>query len=54
MMDASLTQAEADALLAMEKHRADTIGRKYPDFGGKVAAPLISVDGREQFFLDLY
>ena len=54
MMNASLTQAEADALPAMEKHRADTIGREYPDFGGKVAVPLISVDGREQFFLDLY
>ena len=53
-MNASLTQSEADSLLAMGKHRADTIGRKYPDFGGKVAAPPISVDGREQFFLDLY
>ena len=53
-MNASLTQAEADALLAMEKRRTDTTGWEYPDFGGKVAVPLISVDRREQFFLDLY
>ena len=54
MMNTSLTQAEADALLAMEKHHADTTEREYPDFGGKVAVPLVSVDRREKFFLDLY
>ena len=41
-MTANLTQAEADALLAMEKHCVDKIERSYPDFGGKVAVPLIS------------
>ena len=54
MMDASLTQADADELLKMEKHRADTTRREYPDFGGKVAVPLTSADRREQFSLDLY
>ena len=53
-MTANLTQAEADALRAMDKHRADTIERNYPDLGGKVAVPLKSADGREQFVLDLY
>ena len=54
MTDASLTQAEADTLLAIEKHRADTTEWEYPDLGGGVAVPLVSVDGREQFFLDLW
>ena len=54
MTDANLTQAEADALLAMEKRRADSTKWDYPDLGGRVTAPLVSVDGREQFFLDLW
>ena len=54
MTDSSLTQAEADTLMAMEKRRADTIERDYPDFGGRVSIPLISKDGSEQFFLDLW
>ncbi len=53
MIDARLTQAEADALLAMEKRRVDTTERDYPDLGGRITAPLVSADGREQFFLDL-
>ena len=53
MTDVTLTQAEADALLAVKKCRADTAEWNYPDLGGRVTAPLVSVDGREQFFLDL-
>lgn len=53
MTDAILTQAEADTLLAMEKCRADSTERHYPGLGGRITAPLVSVDGREQFFLDL-
>ena len=53
MTDANLTQAEADTLLAVEKHRADSTERDYPGLGGRVTAPLVSLDGREHFFLDI-
>ena len=53
MGDANLTQAEADALLALEKRRIDTTEWNYPDFGGQVTVPLVSVEGRESFLLDL-
>ena len=53
MTGASLTQAEADGLLAMRKRRADATERQYPDLGGRIAVPLFSMDGREQFSLDL-
>lgn len=49
-----LTQAEADSLIAMEKHRQDDREWKYPDFGGKLEIPLNSVDRREQFRLDVW
>lgn len=48
-----LTQAEADALLAMEKHRADDELRDFPSLGGSLTAPLTSTDGRERFLLDV-
>ncbi|MCY4276905.1 MAG: hypothetical protein OXE81_03570 [Gammaproteobacteria bacterium] len=54
MTSVNLTQAEADALLVMEKHRADSAEWNHPSSHGKVRAPLISKDGREQFFLDLW
>ena len=54
MTDANLAQAEADTLLAMEKHRAESAERDYPGLGGRVTAPLVSADGREQFFLDVW
>ena len=53
MSDANLTQAEADALLAIEKHRADDDERDFPSLGGRIEVPLISADGRERFILDL-
>ena len=53
MMDSNLTQAEAEALIALEKRRVDTTEWNYPDFGGRVTVPLVSVDGREAFLLDL-
>jgi hypothetical protein len=49
-----LTQAEADALLSLEKRRADDIERDYPGLGGSLSIPLVSTDGREDFSLDLY
>jgi len=52
--DITLTQAEADALMAMEKHRADTAVWDYPSLGGRITTPLVSVDGRVKFFLDIW
>lgn len=48
-----LLQSEADALLAMEKRRADDTVRPFPDRGGSLVIPLTSTDRREQFSLDL-
>jgi len=53
MAEVNLTQAEADALIAMAKHRVDNTEWDYPDLGGGVSVPLISADRREQFVLDL-
>jgi len=48
-----LTQAEADALIALEKHRVDDNKWDYPNPGESVHIPLISVNGREYFHLDI-
>ena len=53
MATGSLTQAEADALLAMEKHRVDQTPHEYPSLGGQINIPLVSADGREPFYLDV-
>lgn len=53
MADVNLTQAEADALTAMEKRRSDDTEWQYPDLGGYVTIPLVSMDRRESFLLDL-
>ena len=53
MTTASLPQAEADALFAMEKRRSDAAALNYPERGGALTAPLESTDGREKFRLDL-
>ena len=52
-MSVFLTQAEADILLSMEKHRADDERRRLPDTGGGLTVPLISVDRAELFHLDI-
>ena len=52
MPDIHLTQSEADALIAMEKHRLDEEHHKYPT-SGSLVVPLQSSDKREQFFLDI-
>jgi hypothetical protein len=52
-MDLALTQVEADALIAMEKHRASEDHFDFPVGGGSLAIPLQSIDKREQFFLDI-
>lgn len=49
----TLPQAEADALLVMEKHRIDDSEWPFPGGGGPLVIPLVSTDGRESFLLDL-
>ena len=53
MSDISLTKAEADALIAMEKHKANDDTWDYPQMGGSICIPLISADKRESFLLDI-
>lgn len=53
MTDINLMQAEADALIAMEKHRANEDRNGFPMAGQSLVIPLHSVDNREQFLLDL-
>ncbi len=53
MADINLTQAEADALIAMEKHRANDERTAFPVGGQSVIIPLQSADRREHFLLDI-
>lgn len=53
MADIVLTQAEADALIAMEKHRVNNDRHDFPLQGESLAVPLQSPDKREQFLIDL-
>lgn len=53
MVDILLTQAEADALIAMEKHRVTDDRANFPMGGESVVLPLQSADKREKFLLDL-
>lgn len=52
-MTQPLTQPEADALLALEKHRIDDTTHDYP-YQGRLTVPLQSVDKREPFLLDIH
>jgi hypothetical protein len=53
MAEMNLTQAEADALIAMEKTRVDDQIWLYPPLGGSISIPLLSRDKRESFILDV-
>jgi len=53
MPESQLTQAEADALMAMDKAKANDLTYAYPTSGGLLMVPLISVDGREEFVMDI-
>lgn len=53
MADVNLTQEDANALLAMEKHRVDDSIHSYPSLGGSFRVPLQSPDKRESFTLDI-
>jgi len=49
----NLSQAEADALIKMEKHKTDDRREEYPSLGGSITVPLVSADKREFFLLDV-
>jgi hypothetical protein len=51
--DINLLQAEADALIAVEKHRVNEERSDFPMGGQSVVLPLQSADRREHFLLDL-
>jgi len=53
MAEIALTQAEADALIAMEKHRVTNDRHEFPMQGESLTVPLQSPDKREHFLLDL-
>jgi hypothetical protein len=53
MADITLTQDEADALIAMEKTRVDDKEWFFPSPGERCAIPLTSIDKRESFMLDV-
>lgn len=53
MAGIDLTQAEADDLIAMEKHRTNSEYRDFPMRGESVSLPLQSANGREQSLLDM-
>jgi hypothetical protein len=52
-MQADLSQAEADALLRMEKFRVDHTAHAFPDLGGHLQIALQSHNQRESFSLDI-
>jgi hypothetical protein len=53
LADINLTQAEADALIEMDKCRADEKEYLFPQPGERISIPLTSPDKRESFLLDV-
>ena len=53
MSNSVLTQSEADAPFHLEKKYTKVKSIAYPHFGGSVVVPLVSLDEREHFFLDI-
>ena len=53
MSESVITQQEADDLIAMEKIRINDESWDFPEKGGKISAPLVSLDKRENFLLDI-
>ena len=48
-----LTQAEADALIALKKKRISNASYNFPSSGEILTIPIISIDERESFLLDI-
>jgi len=53
MADINLTQSKANILISMEKHRENENCCTYPSIGKSIAIPLVSIDKRERFVLDI-
>lgn len=53
MADIDITQAEADALIAMEKIASKTEIWLFPPAGRRLSVELFSPDRRENFMLDI-
>lgn len=53
MVDINISQEEGDALIEMEKMRADEMEWDFPSSGGSLQIPLVSLDKRENFILDV-
>ncbi len=53
-MEIELTQIEIDYLIKLEKHCIETERYQFPDQGGRIEIPLISIDRKEEFKLDIY
>ncbi|MEP7355094.1 MAG: hypothetical protein ABI824_17840 [Acidobacteriota bacterium] len=53
MAEINIPQAEADHLLAMEKHYVEVGQLTFPPAGERILIPLISSDRRESFALDV-
>lgn len=53
MTELFLTQEEADALIALEKHRVDSRIWNYPALDGSLTVPLKAASGNEEFLLDV-
>lgn len=53
MVNDTLAQSDAEALLRMEKVPGLPDEFKFPDLGGRIEVPLISRDERERFSLDV-
>ena len=53
MAEIDILQAEADALIAMEKQSADAQDLFFPNPGDRLTVPLTSIDKRENFTLDI-
>ena len=53
MAEINLSQAEADALIQMEKYKTNDERWNYPGLGGSISIPLTSGNKRENFLLDV-
>ena len=54
MNSLQLTQSEADALLTMPKRLVDDVNVRFPQPGQRERFDLVSLDGQEQFYLDVF
>ena len=54
MAEINMIQREADALLAIEKHRLSDDVVQFPESGQNITIRLRSTDNREEFLLDVW